>query len=79
MNSLSPEDEAENDIRRLATWGMTGVVTLMSGPVGLSMAAVNLARGEDFRLNTHVLSLTGLLVMLQSSGALAGAVSYLPL
>jgi hypothetical protein len=41
------------------------------------MAAVNLLKGEDFRLNTHVLSLTGLLVMLQSSGALASAVNML--
>jgi len=68
------EDEAQNDIRRLATWGMTGMVAFLSAPVAISMVAVNLVKGEDFRLNTNVLSLTGLLVMLQSSGALASAV-----
>lgn len=75
----TPEDEAQNDIRRLAAWGMTGMVGFLCAPVALSMAAVNLVRGEDFRLNTNVLSLTGLLVMLQSSGALASAMSYLPI
>jgi hypothetical protein len=79
IDASSPEEEAQNDIRRLAAWGMTGMVGFLCAPVALSMAAVNLAKGEDFRLNTHVLSLTGLLVMLQSSGALAGAMSYLPL
>jgi hypothetical protein len=77
--STDEEDEAQSDIRRLAIWGMTGMLAFLSTPVALSMAAVNLAKGEDFRLNTNVLSLTGLLVMLQSSGALAHAVSYLPL
>ncbi len=74
----TPQEQAQSDIRRLAIWGMTGMVAFLSAPVALSMAAVNLVRGEDLRLNTHVLSLTGLLVMLQSSGALASAVSYLP-
>jgi len=77
--AITPEELAQNDIRRLAAWGMTGMVAFLSAPVALSLAAVNLAKGEDFRLNTHVLSLTGLLVMLQSTGALASAVSYLPL
>jgi len=78
-DAITPEELAQNDIRRLATWGMTGMVAFLSAPVALSLAVVNLAKGEDFRLNTHVLSLTGLLVMLQSTGALASAVSYLPL
>ena len=69
----------EGDIRRLATWGMTGMIAFLSAPVAVSVAAVNLARGEDLRLNTHVLSLTGFLVTLQSTGALASAVSHLPL
>jgi len=79
IDEPTPVEQAESDIRRLAVWGMTGMVGFLSAPVALSMAAVNLARGEDFRLNTNVLSLTGLLVMLQSSGALASAVSFLPL
>ncbi|MGR3679572.1 MAG: hypothetical protein ACU0AZ_16480 [Paracoccaceae bacterium] len=79
-NELPPEQqEAQNDIRRLATWGMTGMLCFLSAPVAASMAAVNLAKGEDFRLNTHVLSLTGLLVVLQSSGALASVVNSIPM
>ena len=79
IDTPTPEEDAENDIRRLAAWGMTGVVGFICAPVAISMAAINLAKGEDFRLNTNVLSLTGLLVMLQSSGAMASAMSYLPL
>jgi hypothetical protein len=79
MDAASPEDQAQSDIRRLATWGLTGMMVFLSAPVAASMAAVNLARGEDFRLNTNVLSLTGLLVVLQSSGALASAVALLPI
>lgn len=49
----SKADLAASDIQRLATWGMTGMVGFLSAPVALSMVAVNLARGEDFRLNTN--------------------------
>lgn len=79
ISGAIPHDEADSDVRRLATWGMTGMLAFLSAPVAASMAAVNLARGEDFRLNSHVLSLTCLLVVLQSSGALASVVSHLPL
>lgn len=72
-------DPEQSDIRRLAIWGMTGMIAFLSTPVALSMAAVNLLRGEDFRLNTHVLSLTGFTVMLQSTGALANVMAHLPL
>jgi hypothetical protein len=71
--------EQPNDIQRLTVWAMTGTVAFMSAPVAVSMAAVNLLRGEDFRLSTHVLALTGFLVMLHSTGALDKAVSKLPL
>ncbi|MEX0285810.1 MAG: hypothetical protein AB3N23_14475 [Paracoccaceae bacterium] len=73
LDEIAQDDN--NDIRRLATWGMTGVVTCLSGPVGLSMAAVNLLRGEDFRLNTQVLSLTGFLCVTSSTGVMAQIVS----
>lgn len=71
-------DEAPSDVRRLASWGLTGMVCFLSAPVALSLAAVNLVRGEDFRLNTQVLSLTGAIVVLQSTGALASVMSYIP-
>ncbi|MBE1282448.1 MAG: hypothetical protein GJ676_03975 [Rhodobacteraceae bacterium] len=78
-DELTPDqEEAQNDIRRLAAWGMTGMMVFLSAPVAASMAAVNLVKGEDFRLNTHVLSLTGLLVVLQTSGALASVVNSIP-
>jgi hypothetical protein len=53
-------EKARNDIQRLTAWAMTGCVATVSLPVAASLAAVNLIRGEDFRLNTQVLSLSGL-------------------
>lgn len=79
VDSQELADMPDSDVRRLATWGMTGMLVFVSAPVAISMAAVNLVRGEDFRLNTHVLSLSGLLVVLETSGALAHAVSILPI
>lgn len=79
LNGDDGPEQAQNDIRRLASWGMTGVVVCISGPVGLSMAAVNLAKGEDFRLNTHVLSLTGFLGVMTSGTAMADVLSVLPI
>ncbi|GAA6190857.1 hypothetical protein [Phaeobacter sp. NW0010-22] len=70
---------AENDIRRLTSWGMTGVLAFVSGPVALSLAAVNLIRGEDFRLSTQVLTLTSALMILQGSGAMASVATYIPM
>lgn len=77
--AVTPEEQAENDIRRLTAWGMTGMLVFLSGPVAASMAAVNLIKGEDFRLNTQVLALTGFVVSMSSSGLLASAMSYLPI
>lgn len=71
--------EQVSDIQRLAVWMMTGVIAFVSMPVAVSMAGVNLVRGEDFRLNTHVLALTAFLATLQSSGVLASAVARLPI
>ena len=53
-------EQARNDIQRLTAWAMTGCVATVSLPVAASLAAVNLIRGEDFRLNTQVLSFTAL-------------------
>ncbi|MEE4208851.1 MAG: hypothetical protein V2I43_06265 [Parvularcula sp.] len=72
-------DGVPSGIQRLAIWGMTGVLATLSAPVALALAAVNLARGEDFRLNTQVLSLTAGVLGLQSSGMLNRAVSVLML
>ncbi len=72
-------ERAQSDIRRLAVWGMTGMVALLSAPVAASLAAVNLARGEDLRLNTQVLSFTGLIAVLSSTGILAQIMQNLPI
>ncbi|MGD9864898.1 MAG: hypothetical protein AB7S99_16985 [Pseudodonghicola sp.] len=72
-------DAREGDLQRLASWGMTGMLVFLSAPVAVSMAAVNLIRGEDFRLNAQVLSLTACVVSMSSSGLLAEALAYLPI
>lgn len=74
-----PARSRDSNARRLAAWSMTGVVTCVSGPVGLAMAAVNLARGEDFRLNTQVLALTGFCGVVTSTGAIAQVAAALPM
>lgn len=66
------KDERPSDALRLSSWALTGVVASMSAPIALSMAAVNLIRGEDFRLNTQVMVFTVAIVSLSSSGAFAG-------
>ena len=78
-DSAAGAEERPSDVQRLATWAMTGMMLFLSFPVAAVMAAINLLKGEDFRLNTHVLTLTGLLVMLQSTGLLGAITDQLPL
>ncbi|MFC3615928.1 hypothetical protein ACFORG_19420 [Lutimaribacter marinistellae] len=77
VDGQPPEEEAESDIRRLTAWGMTGMLCFVSAPVAAAMAAVNLLRGEDFRLNTQVLALTGAVATIAGSGMLGEALSLL--
>ncbi|MEY8837943.1 hypothetical protein AB9K41_02770 [Cribrihabitans sp. XS_ASV171] len=79
VDAQNPEEQAENDIRRLTAWGMTGMLCFLSAPVAASMAVVNLVRGEDFRLNTQVLALTGAVATVASSGMLGNMLSFLAL
>ncbi len=65
------ETEKPNDILRLTSWGMTGAVASVSAPIAISLAAVNLIRGEDFRLNTQVLAFTMAIFGLHSTNAFA--------
>lgn len=78
-NRATVDEDRPSDILRLTSWGMTGAVASMSAPIALSLAAVNLIRGEDFRLNTQVLAYTVAIVALNSSGAFAGVASALGL
>nr|WP_216598166.1 hypothetical protein [Ruegeria sp. HKCCD6119] len=64
-------DDKPSDILRLSSWCLTGVLASISAPIAVSMAAVNLIRGEDFRLNTQVLVFTFAIVALNASNALA--------
>ena len=72
------QSDRPSDPLRLATWAMSGVVACIALPVALSLFIINLLRGEDFRLNTQALSVTGLLVALLVNGALAEVVALLP-
>ena len=67
--ALVPAEE-QNDVRRLAVWGMTLMMAFLSAPVALLMAVVNLVRGEDLRINTHVLTITTLIFLAVPAGAL---------
>jgi hypothetical protein len=66
-----------SDILRLTSWGLTGAVASVSVPIAVSVAAVNLIRGEDFRLNTQVLAYTVAISALSTSGAFAGVANAL--
>ncbi len=65
------DDDRPSDILRLTSWGMTGALASVSMPVAVSMAAVNLIRGEDFRLNTQVLAFSTALFGLNATNAFA--------
>ncbi len=71
------DHDQPNDILRLTSWGLTGAVASVSVPIAASMAAVNLIRGEDFRLNTQVLAYTVAISALSTSGAFAGVANAL--
>ncbi len=71
------DHEKPSDILRLTSWGLTGAVASVSVPIAASMAAVNLIRGEDFRLNTQVLAYTVAISALSTSGAFAGVANAL--
>ncbi len=61
-------EEVPSDQLRLASWAITGTVATLSLPVAAAVAVVSLGKGEDFRLSTHALSVTGLFAALSASG-----------
>ncbi|SDW27053.1 hypothetical protein SAMN05444358_101368 [Ruegeria halocynthiae] len=70
-------EDRPSDILRLTSWGMTGAIASISTPIALSLAAVNLIRGEDFRLNTQVLSFTAAIYGLNVTNAFAEVASVI--
>ncbi|MFA3917805.1 hypothetical protein [Ruegeria hyattellae] len=76
LEAIALEDQPDSDIRRLTSWSMTGCLYFVSAPVAVSMAAVNLIKGEDFRLNTHVLALTSSITIFKSTGMIDSVTSF---
>lgn len=76
LEAIALEDQPESDIRRLTSWSMTGCLYFVSAPVAVSMAAVNLIKGEDFRLNTHVLALTSSIMIYKNTGMIDSVTSF---
>lgn len=79
LAGIEDVEEIPSNTLRLATWAMTGTVAFLSLPVAATLGLISLAKGEDFRLNTQALSLTGLAVVLTSTGAIADVAAVLPL
>lgn len=52
---------------RATAWVLTAVMAVISLPVGLTVAAVNLARGGDVRFSLQMLAATAALIVLYSS------------
>lgn len=71
------DNDRPSDALRLSSWCLTGVVASLSTPIAVSLAAVNLIRGEDFRLNTQVLVFTFAVVALNASNAFADVATAL--
>jgi hypothetical protein len=74
---LFNEDCSPSDVLRLATWAIAGTIALIALPVAITMMIINLLRGEDFRLNTQALALSGLMVVLHTNGAFTDVMSLL--
>ncbi|WP_090270372.1 hypothetical protein [Thalassovita taeanensis] len=69
--TTAPQSKDQSSTIRLATWMVALTVGVFSLPVAVSLAIINLFRGEDLRLAGQSLALTGLLVTLNASGATA--------
>lgn len=71
--------EGEPDAMSNATaWVMTGTTALISGPAGLALAAANLRRGGDVRMNLQIMALSALFVTVLGDGAFAATLPDLP-
>ena len=77
IQDTTEDEDRPSDILRLSSWCVTGVIASVSMPIACSMAAVNLIRGEDFRLNTQVLVFSSAIVALNTSNAFADVANVL--
>ncbi|OWU82913.1 hypothetical protein ATO6_21695 [Oceanicola sp. 22II-s10i] len=78
---LSPDLQAQKRAsmeQRLAAWTVNASVAVLSPPVGAAVLAYNLVKGENLRLSTHALTLTGAGIGLGLSKAVAETFAFLP-
>lgn len=64
---------------RLASWVMVTTVGMFFLPMAILLTIANVVRGEDFRLAAHTMALTGLLMVLNASGAMADTLQLIGL
>lgn len=57
----------------MSAWVLTAIMAMLSLPLGITAAAVNLARGGDMRFSVQMLGVLALLMFLQSSGLVYAA------
>lgn len=69
METSGDDQSEQTPAMRLATWSMSYSVAAFSLPVAGSLVAYNLMRGENLRLNSQLMALTGLMVTLSHTGA----------
>ncbi|MYM54188.1 hypothetical protein [Thalassovita mangrovi] len=78
-----PTDDAQDAnnsfAMRMASWVLVTTVGLFFLPVAVLLTFANVVRGEDFRLAAHTLALTGMMMALNTSGALADTMSMIGL
>ena len=71
------EDQETSLPLRLATWVMVPTLAFFFFPVAILLTFANVVRGEDFRLAAHTMALTGLMMVLNSTGALADTMTMI--
>lgn len=64
---------------RMASWVMVTTVGMFFLPVAVLLTFANVVRGEDFRLAAHTMALTGMMMALNASGALAQTMNMIGL
>ncbi len=66
-------DREESTLLRLSVWLFTITLGLFALPVALALAVFNLLRGENLRLTSQTVALTGTFIALQATGSTAQA------
>ncbi|WP_238364664.1 hypothetical protein [Mesobacterium pallidum] len=75
--NVEAEAATASTSERLAAWSVSLSIAAFSLPVASSLAVYNLLRGEDLRHTAHAAALTGFMLVLGSTGAIAQVVGAL--